>query len=138
MFRAILAAAALSVEVLASAGPPHAFPEGLWSNPHDSVVVQTGECGGKLCGWVIWASERAKADASEKGTRNLVGTELLQNYRPDGPDRWSGTVYVPDTGGRFASEITQLSPTRLQIRGCILHRLLCKSQIWTHVDRAHA
>jgi uncharacterized protein (DUF2147 family) len=44
-------------------------------------------------------------------------------------------VFVPDMGRRFASQIDQLSPGRMRVRGCILGGLLCKSQNWTRIDR---
>jgi uncharacterized protein (DUF2147 family) len=121
-----------------AAKPVHAVPEGLWRNPRRSVVVRTGECGANLCGWVVWANAEARSDASEKSTRALVGTELLHDYRRDGAGRWSGTVYVPDLGRSFASEIIQLSSTQLKIRGCVLHGVLCKSQVWDRVNQTPA
>ena len=33
---------------------------GTWVNPRGSVKVQTGACGDKLCGWVVWANDEAQ------------------------------------------------------------------------------
>ena len=60
---------------------PHG-PLGSWVNPHRSVRVEIAECdGGKLCGKVVWASEEARADAKQGGIKQLIGTELLREYR---------------------------------------------------------
>ncbi|HEX7781643.1 MAG TPA: DUF2147 domain-containing protein [Sphingobium sp.] len=103
---------------------------GTWLNPRGTVAVNAGDCSGKLCGWVSWASPVALADAAAADIPHLIGTELLQNYRPAGPNRWAGRVYVPDMGRSFQSTIEQIDPQHLKISGCILGGLFCKSQIW--------
>lgn len=127
-------AAALTAPAIAAAQPARS-PDGLWLNPHGSVAVRTGACGDSICGWVVWASDAAQRDARESGIDRLVGTELLEDYRPSGPARWSGTVFVPDMGRHFSSEIDALSPAQLKIKGCILGGLICKSQVWSRIEQ---
>jgi len=127
-------AALLAAPAMATAQPARS-PEGLWLNPHGSVAVRTGACGDRICGWVVWASDEAQKDARGSGIDRLIGTELLENYRPYGPARWSGTVFVPDMNRHFASEIDALSPTRLKIKGCIFGGLICKSQVWSRIEQ---
>ncbi|KEQ53351.1 DUF2147 domain-containing protein [Sphingobium chlorophenolicum] len=117
-----------------AANVPAPQPEGLWLSPHHNVAVRTGPCGDRLCGWIVWADGEAQADARDGGTPRLVGTELLEDYRAEGRGQWRGTVFVPDMGRRFASQISQLSPGRLRVRGCILGGLICKSQLWTRIE----
>ena len=100
-----------------------------------SVAVRTGACGDKLCGWVVWANGSARSDAKDSGVADLIGTRLLEDYRQDGRHAWSGTVYVPDMGRRFASQIEQPSPGQLKIKGCIMGGLICRSQLWTRIER---
>ncbi|MBX3593200.1 DUF2147 domain-containing protein [Sphingomonas sp.] len=109
--------------------------EGVWMNPYRSVAVRTGPCGDRICGWIVWASASAQADARSSGIDRLIGVQLLEDYRPQGPNHWTGTVFVPDMNRRFASEINALSPTSLQIKGCILHGLICRSQTWNRIER---
>lgn len=116
----------------AAAAAP-AIPDALWLNPFRSVVVRTGPCGERLCGWVAWANAKAEADAREHKIERLVGTMLLENYRPSGATTWRGTLYVPDMDSRFSSEIALISPNEMKVKGCILGGLFCKSQIWTRV-----
>ena len=110
-------------------------PQGLWLGPHNNVAVRTGPCGDRLCGWIVWADREAQADARDGGTSRLVGTELLEDYRAEGKGQWRGTVFVPDLGRRFSSQISQLSPGQLRVKGCILGGLICKSQLWTRIER---
>ncbi|WP_232307442.1 MULTISPECIES: DUF2147 domain-containing protein [Sphingobium] len=117
---------------------PAGQPEGLWLGPHNNVAVRTGPCGDRLCGWVVWADREAQSDARDGGTMRLVGTELLEDYRADGKGQWRGTVFVPDMGRRFSSQISQLSPEQMRVKGCILGGLICKSQLWTRIDRVPA
>jgi uncharacterized protein (DUF2147 family) len=103
---------------------------GTWINPRGSVKVQTGRCGDKLCGWVIWASQEAAADAAAGGVRQIVGTILLRDYISTRPGNWEGEVFVPDMGHTYYSTISQPDANSLKIRGCVLGGLICKSQVW--------
>lgn len=131
-FWTLLAAASLASSSVAVAAQtvPAASPVGTWVNPRGTVRVKTGPCGANLCGWVVWASPQALADARSSGVDTLIGTELLRNYRAAGDRVWHGQVYVPDMGQTFYSRIVQLNPNSLKISGCILGGLLCKSQVW--------
>lgn len=122
------------------AAPAGAYPRaaadpatGLWMNPYRSVAVQNMMCGTTLCGRVVWASNEAKADARESGVSELIGLDLLEDYRPQARGNWKGTVLVPDLGRRFSSTIETIGPDHLKISGCVLHGLVCKSQIWTRI-----
>ena len=116
---------ALSAQTLA----PSAVA-GTWFNPRGSVAVRTGDCAGRLCGWVSWANQEALQDAKDSGVERLIGTELLQDYRSESPGNWRGAVFVPDMGHSFSSRITQVSPNELKISGCLIGGFICKSQIW--------
>lgn len=136
--------------VIAAAFPASAAPvtpgpgaEGIWMNPRGTVAVHTGACGQgpaaqALCGRIVWASSEAQVDAKDGATPHLLGTELLENYRQRGRGVWQGTVFIPDLGRRFMSEIDQLSPASLRIKGCILGGLLCRSQVWTRIAQVPA
>lgn len=134
LLRTALFLSLLAVPLGARAATP---AEGVWLNPSGSVAVRTGPCGPGLCGHVVWASGKAKADAQDSGITSLIGTELLQDYRPEGRI-WRGTVYIPDMGRRFDSRIEPLSPDRLKISGCILGGFFCRSQVWTRIAQVPA
>nr|WP_086491552.1 DUF2147 domain-containing protein [Novosphingobium panipatense] len=106
-------------------------PFGRWLNPRGDVEVAVAPCGAMLCGTVTWVGGQAVADAADAGVGHLVGTQLLRDYHREGDGGWQGEVYVPDMGGSFFSRIHQPDPAHLRISGCILHGLICKSQIWS-------
>jgi uncharacterized protein (DUF2147 family) len=118
---------------LLAASTPHADPGifGTWANPKNSVIVRTVRCGASVCGRVVWATPQAKEDAARKGgVRNLMGLELLRDYRPSGPHRWEGRAFVPDLGDEFESEMVQTGPNQIEINGCRFGGLVCKTQVW--------
>ncbi|MDF0541984.1 DUF2147 domain-containing protein [Sphingobium sp. H39-3-25] len=103
---------------------------GTWINPRGTVAVETRACGAALCGRVSWAAAQAQQDAADAGVRALVGTEILQDFRPAASGRWEGTVFVPDMGRSFQSIIAMQDAGRMRVSGCILGRWICKSQVW--------
>ena len=106
---------------------------GLWTNPKGSLTVRTRRCGAQLCATVVSASERAKLKAANAGIDQLIGTEIFSDYRRDG-DGWAGTLFVADRGKRVSSTLQVAGGDRLKISGCLIGRMLCKSQVWTRAD----
>jgi uncharacterized protein (DUF2147 family) len=106
---------------------------GNWRNPSGSVIIAILPCGDALCGRVEWASNQATADARRGGTDSLIGAELLSNFVPTADGRWRGRLFVPDANKRSKAELRQLGPDRVEIVGCVIGGLVCKSQVWTRV-----
>ena len=105
----------------------------VWHNPSNSVHVRTEACGASLCGVIVWANDKAKADAKRGGTDPLIGTTLFRDFTSDGPDRWRGQVFVPDIRRTFSGTITRVDATTITGRGCLVGRVGCRSQTWTLV-----
>ena len=113
---------------------------GVWSNPKGTLAVRTLPCadGATLCGAIVRAGPTAVADAKEAGVAQLVGTQLLQGYRPIGGTgrqgaAWSGRVFVPDMGRSFSSRLRQTGVDELTISGCLIGGMFCRSQAWHRV-----
>jgi uncharacterized protein (DUF2147 family) len=104
----------------------------VWRNPQNSVHVRVEPCGSSMCGVVIWANEKAKADSARGGTTNLVGTQLFRDFRESGQNVWKGKVFVPDMNRVFSGTAT-LKNGQLVARGCLGKNLICKTQVWTRV-----
>jgi uncharacterized protein (DUF2147 family) len=104
-----------------------------YRNPSNSVHIQPQPCGTSVCGVVVWANDKAKADAARGGTAQLIGMQLFKNFTPDGPDRWKGSVFVPDINKTFTGQVVRTSPTTLKGTGCLIGKMGCKSQEWTLV-----
>lgn len=107
--------------------------EGKWTNPTGSVTIEIAACGAALCGTVVAASDKAKADAARGGTKQLVGAQLLSNFTPRN-DRWRGKLFVPDMNKRFSAQLQMIGANSLKVRGCAVGGAVCKSQLWSRVS----
>ncbi|MBO9576764.1 MAG: DUF2147 domain-containing protein [Sphingobium sp.] len=119
---------------LALLGSPATAAEksfGIWKNPSGSVRVRAEPCGQRMCGVVVWANEKAIADARRGGTDPLVGAQLFRDFVLERPGRWRGKVFVPDIGKTFSGTVTVINDHTLKGEGCLLGRIACKSQSWT-------
>lgn len=108
--------------------------QGKWKNPSGSVVVAIGPCGDAWCGTVASASDGAKADARRGGTATLVGTRLMTGFKPAGADKWRGRLFIPDMNHRSKAELRIVGADKLKVTGCMVGRMICKSQMWTRTD----
>ena len=129
----------LTAMAVAAATPAIAAPAppiyGTWTNPAGSVDVSMAGCGPRLCGTVVRASDKAKADAANGGTDRLIGTQLFRGLVADGPGHWSGEVFVPDLGRTVAGTLALVDADSLEVSGCVVPGLLCQTQVWTRARR---
>lgn len=107
---------------------------GIWRNPKNSVHIRVQPCRGGMCGVVVWASAKARADAAKGSADPLVGASLFRDFRQEKPGVWRGKVFVPDIGKTFSGTISVLDPNHIQGSGCLIGRVGCKSQVWTRID----
>jgi uncharacterized protein (DUF2147 family) len=106
---------------------------GTWRNPQNSVHVRAEPCGQRMCGVVVWANDKARADAARGGTDKLVGATLFKDFRLQKPGLWRGKVFVPDIGKTVSGTIEVVDETHLKGSGCLVGRIGCKSQSWTRI-----
>lgn len=108
--------------------------EGRWKNPSGRVTVLIEACGEDYCGSVIATAESARADARRGGTTNLVGTQLMSGFKLAGPGKWRGRMFVPDINHRSKAELRLIGADQLKVTGCMVGRMICKSQLWTRAE----
>jgi uncharacterized protein (DUF2147 family) len=123
-------AIALAAAASAGSGDPAL---GTWSNPKGTVTVRTARCGRAICGTVVAAAPVAREKARMAGTSNLVGTRIMNGFRPAGPNRWEGEAFVPDLNLTVPATMTQLGRDEIQIEGCSMGGYLCRNQVWHRV-----
>lgn len=128
MLRIMLATLALVTAPL-SAAPPVKWA-GTWRNAANSVHLRVAPCGRGMCGTVIWASDKAKADVAVRGG-TLIGAQLFRDFTYQSDGLWHGAVFVPDIGTSVIGTIHVDGPTRLTGTGCLFGNLGCKTQVWT-------
>jgi uncharacterized protein (DUF2147 family) len=108
---------------------------GTWRNAADSVRIRVAPCRGApgMCGTVVAASDRAKADAAAAGTDRLVGTPLFRGFERDGDGTWAGSVFVPDVGSEVDGTLRLEGRDTLVAQGCLFAGFGCKEQRWTRL-----
>ena len=107
--------------------------EGRWRSPGGNSIMEIAPCGSAMCGTVAWASERAKKDAA-KATDQLIGTQLLTGLEEKKPGRWQGTLFIPDRNMRVKAKLKLRPDGRLQVSGCALGKILCRSEYWSRAE----
>jgi uncharacterized protein (DUF2147 family) len=133
----LLTSAAL-LALPAAAAPPQGAPgwSGVWRNPSNSVRIRAQPCGrgrdAGMCGTVIWASPKARADVAARGGR-LIGAQLFRDFYREDDGLWHGEVYVPDLDKTFSGTLTQRGRDTLVGEGCLFAGLGCRTQTWTRV-----
>jgi uncharacterized protein (DUF2147 family) len=130
------ATAALAAPAMADDGKDLPSLFGTWRNPKNSVHLDIRRCGEgtTACGFVVWASDKAQADARKGSGKALIGMKLFQGLKPDKSGVWHGKVYVPDQNHTFAGSAEPIDDVTMRAKGCLFGNLLCKSQVWKRLD----
>ncbi len=122
-------------------------PIGVWATAGGESHVKIEDCGGKLCGTIIWLKEplnkEGKDDVDSENpdpslrTRKLAGMSLLKGFTQDQSDSnvWTGgKIYNPDDGKTYSCNLTLQDPKTLRVRGYVGLSFLGKTQIWSRVQ----
>ena len=138
--------AAVALIGLAGAGPAFAAdPAGVWLTQGGNSRIRVADCGGALCGTIVWLKEpndpdtgkpktdKNNSDASKR-SRPLIGVQIVLGMKPAGADKWSGQVYNAEDGKTYSGSLTFSGGGSLQLQGCALGGLVCKGQTWTKVN----
>jgi uncharacterized protein (DUF2147 family) len=136
---AILAAAALVWSAVPSKARD-AF--GLWLTKDRDAKVRIADCGGSLCGTIVWLSQpidkETKKPATDKmnpdparRSRPMLGIRIF-GMQPAGANRWTGTIYNADDGKTYSGSLELLDPSRLKIEGCL--GPFCDHEVWTRTN----
>ena len=122
-----------------------ADPSGTWLTEAGTSRIRIADCGGVLCGNIVWMKEpidpdtgKPRADKNNpdaaKRNRPLMGVTIVIGMKPSGADKWSGQVYNAEDGKTYSGSITMVSAGALKLEGCALAGLICKAQTWTRVN----
>ena len=119
-----------------------ADPSGTWLTENGRSRIRIADCGGALCGTIVWLKEphdpdtgkpkvdKNNTDASKRG-RPLIGVPIVLSMKPNGSSKWSGQVYNAEDGKTYSGNIIEQGPNGLKLEGCALGGLVCKAQTWT-------
>jgi uncharacterized protein (DUF2147 family) len=136
---AAVVAACLCVVTPALAGDP----VGKWLTKNANATVTIARCGDALCGTIVALrqpndpatgkpkTDKNNPDAARSG-RPLIGVQIVFGMKPNGkPDVWDGQVYNAEDGKTYTGSITLTGANSLDLKGCALAGLICKTQTWT-------
>jgi uncharacterized protein (DUF2147 family) len=138
-----LAAASLTAASVAYAART-ADVTGVWMSEDGRTKVRVTDCGGALCGRIVWLKEpidpktgkprtdKLNPDASKRD-RPMLGLQVVHGLRPAGEDRWTGPIYHADEGMVIQVSLVVENDKHATMRGCVL-QVVCKSERWTRVD----
>jgi uncharacterized protein (DUF2147 family) len=143
MTRHLFAAAALFM-LMGSGAALAADPSGMWLTQNGASRIRLADCGGALCGTIVWLKEpngdngKPKTDQNNsdqsKRSRPLIGVQIVLGMKPAGTDKWSGQVYNAEDGKTYSGNLTFSGGDSLQLQGCALGGLVCKGQTWTKAN----
>jgi uncharacterized protein (DUF2147 family) len=125
-------AALAAVGLAASPAPASAKTplEGHWKN--GPMVIEIAPCGSKLCGTVVKASPIQQKKAERGSGTELIGARLITDIEQTGPSTYQGRVFAADRNIYANGTVRQLSPNRLEVKGCIL-LVICKTRTYDRV-----
>jgi uncharacterized protein (DUF2147 family) len=119
-----------------------ADPTGTWFTEDRDSQVKIANCGGALCGNLVWLKEpndpatnrpktdKNNADAS-KQNRPLIGVQIVLAMKPSTtPNKWEGSVYNASDGKTYTGSFAMTGDNTAELKGCVLS-VICKSQTWT-------
>jgi len=140
---AIVCTGLLALNLLAPALA--AEPVGTWFTGDKKGKVKIVNCGGAICGSLIWLQEpndpethqpktdKHNADASKQG-RPLLGIPIVLSMKPNGADAWQGQVYNAEDGSTYSGSFTMTGANSAELKGCVMGGLICKAQTWMRAN----
>jgi len=140
MHKAITSAILLTLCAIAPAAAGD--PGGKWLTQDGKAVVNIARCGAAVCGTIVSFKGpddpqvgKPKTDGhnqvASKRSRPIIGLQMF-DMKPSGTaDRWDGQVYNAEDGKTYTGSLTLTGATTLDLQGCALAGLICKTQTWT-------
>ena len=126
VFARVIGSLAIS---LASVGTAVAAssPIGVWIDHTGRGAVEITDCGGKLCGRLVWFKDANQG----KGGCNF---QIIGNVRPVAGNKWDGGWIIDpdkDPNKKYDVEITPLSDQKLKVMGYEGMKFLSETMTWT-------
>jgi|SRR3954471_11525248 uncharacterized protein (DUF2147 family) len=128
--------AALSLLALAGAANAQASdPSGTYVSETGETRVRIAKCGSAWCGTIVAVQGDTKdvnnPDPNMR-SRSLVGVRMISNIQPSG-EGWNGSLYNYKDGKTYAGKM-KLKGGALELSGCVLGGLFCRSQTWSRAS----
>ena len=113
-------------------------PVGVWHKSEGTTKIEIFRCSAAYCGKIVYlrspidpATGKPRTDNLNPDTSKrhqlLLGTRVLTGLVMVGPNKYQGKVYKADEGRTFVGTLILTGASTLELRGCILGGLICKS-----------
>src|ERR1700704_1181616 len=102
-------------------------PIGVWIDHTGRGAVEITDCGGKLCGHLVWFKDVKQG----KGGCNF---QIIGNVRPVSGNKWDGGWIIDpdkDPNKKYDVEITPLNDQKLKVMGYEGMKFLSETMTWT-------
>ena len=142
MIKAGMTAGAMLVLALAGQAMADSGANGVWLMENGKVTVRISSCSGNLCGTIVGLKKpldkegRPKRDKDNPNpalrNRPVIGLTILNGLSPRGDDRWSGTIYNPDDGNTYDSDVMLVNDRTLKVKGCVA--FVCKTRKFIRIN----
>ena len=96
-------------------------PTGVWIDHTGRGAVEITNCGGSLCGRVVWLKDTAHGQT--------CGKQVIGNVKPVGGGNHLVTIYDVDEDRRYDVEITPMGD-RLKVMGYMGSKFLSETMTW--------
>jgi len=123
-----------------------ASPIGRWYAEGGAAQVEISDCGGELCGQVLWLRspfdengcelhDRYNPDESLRH-RPVIGLDIVRGLvrSSDAAAVWNGgTIYDPGSGRTYRASLTVIGENRVELRGYVGIPLIGRTTSWFRV-----
>ena len=125
-----------------AAAQPAQWALGIWADEDGKSNIEIADCGGSLCGRVVWLKEPNNKnglpktdvnnpDAAQR-SRPLLGLTIISGLQQDDDSQLKGLVYNAEDG-KIYDLYLKPKRTTMEVEGCFAV-FLCGSQTWTRVQ----
>lgn len=112
---------AMTATFLAATCAQAASPNGVWKRPKTGAHIQVSNCGGGLGMKVVKSPNKAS-----------VGKRIMCGAKAEGANKWRGDLTSSEDGNTYTGIVT-LKGNKLQLQGCVLGGLICKTEVWSRI-----
>jgi len=109
---------------------------GTYLSQSGETRVRISPCGSAYCGVITWVSKPGNdvnnPDESKR-SRPLVGLTMIYGMKSSGGDSYSGKLYDYTSGKTYTGKLKS-GGNDLELSGCVLGGLICRSQTWKRVN----
>jgi|LNFM01.1.fsa_nt_gb uncharacterized protein (DUF2147 family) len=100
-----------------------ATPVGTWIDHTGRGAVEIAECGGGLCGHVVWLKDAKNAKACRD--------QIIGNVKLVGSNTWDrGWIVDPDDNARYSVELKPVGQDKLRVTGYMGSKLFSETMMW--------